>query len=399
MVYKRILERFKLYKNRGDFGDLSLELHRKNKGKLEITPKVSIKSKKDLSIAYSPGVAKPCLEIAENPGAARDLTINGSTVAVITDGTAVLGLGDIGPKASLPVMEGKAVLFKEFAGINAFPIALDTKDVDKFVETVKLLAPSFAGINLEDISGPRCFEIEKRLKKELDIPVFHDDQHGTAIVVLAGLINSLKITKKKKENIKIILSGAGAAGIAIAKLLHLYGFSNLILADSKGIISRHRENLNSEKLKLLSFTNPTDVNGKLSDALKGADVFIGISKPNLLTKEDIALMNKGSIIFALANPVPEIMPEEAKKGGAKIVATGRSDFPNQINNVLVFPGIFKGALESKAKNITDEMKLGAAKALASMVKNPTPEKIIPGPFDKGVAETVSQAVKKIAYKK
>lgn len=396
MDYKKILERFKLYKTKEDFGKLSVELHKKYKGKLEVKSKVSIKNVRDLSIAYSPGVAQPCLEIAKNPELMRDYVINGSTIAIITDGTAVLGLGDIGPKAALPVMEGKALLFKEFAGLNAFPLALDTTDVDKFVETVKMLAPSFAGINLEDISGPRCFEIEERLKKELDIPVFHDDQHGTAIVVLAGLINSLKVTNRKKEDVKIVLSGAGAAGIAIAKLLDLYGFKDIIVCDSKGVISRHRPDLNVEKLKILSFTNPRDVCCGLLDALKGADIFIGISKPNLLTDKEIKLMNKDAIVFGLANPVPEIMPDLAKKGGAKIIATGRSDFPNQINNVLVFPGIFKGALEAKAKGITDEMKLEAAKALASMVKNPTENKIIPGPFEKGVADTIANAVKKIA---
>lgn len=399
MDYKKIIERFKLYKTKEDFGKLSVEMHKKYRGKLEVRSKVSIKNARDLSIAYSPGVAQPCLEIAKNPELARDFVINGSTIAIITDGSAVLGLGDIGPKAALPVMEGKALLFKEFGGLNAFPLALDTKDVDKFVETVKMLAPSFAGINLEDISGPRCFEIEEKLKAELNIPVFHDDQHGTAIVVLAGLINSLKIVNKNKESVKIVLSGAGAAGIAIAKLLHLYGFENIILSDSKGVISRHRTDMNSEKLKLLTFTNPQDISGTLLDALKGADIFIGISKPNLLTSKDIKVMNKDAIIFGLANPVPEIMPDLAKAGGAKIVATGRSDFPNQINNVLVFPGIFKGALESKAKQITDEMKLEAAIALASMVKNPSADKIIPGPFEKGIADTIANAVKKIEKKK
>lgn len=380
--------------NKEDFGKLSIEMHEKLGGKLEIKSNVEIKSIRDLSIAYSPGVATPCLEIQKNPSRARDLVSNGKTVAVVTDGSAVLGLGDIGPKAALPVMEGKAVLFKNFSGLNAFPIALDTKDINEIVETVKRLAPSFGGINLEDISAPRCFEIEERLKKELDIPVFHDDQHGTAIVVLAGIINSLKLTNRNVEDTKIVINGSGAAGVATAKLLYEYGFRKIVLCDSKGVISRHRQDLEGVKLELLTFTNPDDVCCMLLDAMKGADIFIGVSKGNLLKPEHIEYMNKDSIIFGLANPIPEIMPDDAKKGGAKIVATGRSDFPNQINNVLVFPGIFKGAIESNSKDITEDMKLKAAIALANLVKNPTVDKIIPGPFDEGVVETVSSAVKK-----
>lgn len=397
MVYKKVIEKFKILANRGekeDFGKLSVELHKKNRGKLEIRSKVSVKNIRDLSIAYSPGVAQPCLEIVEDENNAKSLISGPNTVAVITDGTAVLGLGDIGPKAALPVMEGKAVLFKQFAGIDAFPIALDTKDVNEIVETVKRIAPSFGGINLEDISAPRCFEIEERLKKELNIPVFHDDQHGTAIVALAGLINGMKITNRKAEDTKVVINGSGAAGVAIAKILYKYGFKDIIVCDSKGVISRHRPDLSGIKLELLTFTNPRDVCCGLLDALKDADVFIGVSKGNLLNEKHIALMNKDSIIFGLANPIPEITPDEAKKGGAKIVATGRSDYPNQINNVLVFPGIFKGAMEANANNITDEMKIKAAIAIANLVKNPTPNKIIPNPFEKGIVEAVSNAVKK-----
>ncbi len=380
-----------------DYGKLSVEVHRKNKGKLDVQSKVHLKDKEDLSIAYTPGVAQPCLEIEKNPDEWYELTSAGNTVAVITDGSAVLGLGDIGPKASLPVMEGKCVLFKEFAGVNAFPIAINTQDVHDFVETVKRIAPSFGGINLEDISGPRCFEIEKRLKEELNIPVFHDDQHGTAIVMLAGLINGLKLVGKKKEDLKVVINGSGAAGIAIAKLLHVYGVPEVILCDSRGVISRHREDLTDVKLEMLTMTNPKDVCCTLFDALKDADVFIGVSKGNLLKKEHIEQMAKDSMIFAMANPIPEIMPDLAKEYGVAIVATGRSDFPNQLNNVLVFPGIFKGALQMRCQ-ISDEMKIAAAQALADMVKDLNVDKIIPGPFEKGVADAVANAVIE-SYKK
>lgn len=385
--------------NSKDFAKLSVEMHEKLKGKLEVRAKTDLKDANDLSIAYSPGVAGPCLEIQKNPERVKDLVMSGRCVGVVTDGSAVLGLGDIGPKASLPVMEGKSVLFKHFSGLDAFPIAIDTNDVNEFIKTVKMIAPSFGGINLEDISAPRCFEIEERLKAELDIPVFHDDQHGTAIVVLAGLINSLKLTGRDKETTKVVINGAGAAGIATAKILHEYGFKEIIVCDSKGVISRHREDLSDVKLKLLTFTNPNDICCMLLDALKGADVFIGVSKANLLRKEDIELMNKDSIVFGLANPVPEISLDEAKAGGAAIVATGRSDYPNQINNVLVFPGIFKGAIDAKAKDITEEMKIAAAEGLAALVKNPTVDYIIPKPFDLGVCDAVSKAVYDLAIKK
>jgi malate dehydrogenase (oxaloacetate-decarboxylating) len=382
-----------MIKKKKDFNKLSIKLHKENQGKIEIVSKIKIKSTDDLSTAYSPGVAAPCLEIQKNPKKLKDYTINGQTIAVITDGSAVLGLGNIGPKASLPVMEGKSLLFKHFANLNSFPIALDTQDTEEFIKTVKYLAPSFAGINLEDISAPRCFEIEQRLKKELDIPVFHDDQHGTAIVVLAGLINSLKIVNKTKRTVKIVINGSGAAGVAITKLLHKYGFNDITVCDSKGIISKKRTNLTKEKKELLEFTNLDNKDGTLKDALKESDIFIGVSIANLLTKEDIRTMATDPIIFALANPNPEITPDEAKKGGAKIISTGRSDFPNQVNNVLVFPGIFKGAIEGNFKDITDEMKLRAANKLAELVKKPTINKIIPNPFEKNIAQSVANAVK------
>ena len=379
-----------------DFAKLSLQLHKKNKGKIEINTKVSLKTKHDLSISYSPGVAAPCLEIAKDEKKLRDYVMNGETIAVITDGSSVLGLGNIGAKASLPTIEGKAALIKHFGGLNSFPIAIDTQDTEEFIKTVKNLAPSFGGINLEDISAPRCFEIEKKLKEELNIPVFHDDQHGTAIVVLAGLLNSLKIVKKKKEKVQIVINGAGAAGIATAKLLHKAGFPNIIICDSKGVISKRRKNLTKEKRELTKITNPSKEHKKLYNALENADVFIGVSKANLLKKEDVKTMAHDPIIFALANPDPEITPNKAKLGGAKIIATGRSDYPNQINNVLVFPGIFKGAIESQATKITDEMKLTAAKALAKLVSNPNPNRIIPSPFNKDVARTIANALKKHA---
>jgi malate dehydrogenase (oxaloacetate-decarboxylating) len=381
-----------------DYNKLIILKHKENKGKIEIISRMPVKTKDDLSIAYTPGVAAVCLEVAKDESKAKDYISSKNTVAVITDGSAVLGLGNIGPVAALPVMEGKAVLFKEFGGVEAYPIALDTQDTEEIIKTIKMIAPTFGGINLEDISAPRCFEIEKRLKAELNIPVFHDDQHGTAIVVLAGLINSLKITNKVKEDIKVVINGSGAAGVAIGKLLYLYGVKNIIICDSKGIICRHRQDLNESKLELLTFTNKDDLCGDVHSAIKGSDVFIGVSKGNLLTKEDMAHMINNPIIFAMANPIPEIMPDEAKASGARIIATGRSDFPNQINNVLVFPGLFKGVFEAGATDITDEMKLAAANALANIVKEPTEDKIIPAPFDKGIARVVADAVKSCVKK-
>lgn len=376
-----------------DYKEESLKLHKKLRGKISVESKAELNNREDLSLLYTPGVAAPCLEIAENQEKVKDYTNSAHTVAVISDGSAVLGLGNIGAKASIPVMEGKAVLFKRFANIDAFPIVLDTQDTEEIIQTIKNLAPSFGGINLEDISAPRCFEIEKRLDKELDIPVFHDDQHGTAIVVLAGIINALKITCKDL-NAKVVMNGSGAAGVAITKLLHAYGLTNIIVCDSRGIISKGRDNLNSTKEELLEFTNKENLQGNLRDAIKGADIFIGVSKENLLTKEDVQTMNKDSIIMAMANPTPEILPDEAKKGGARIVATGRSDFPNQLNNVLVFPGIFKGFLRTGVEYVTMDMKLNAAKALANLVENPTEDKIIPEPFDDGVADAIADSVKK-----
>jgi malate dehydrogenase (oxaloacetate-decarboxylating) len=383
----------------------AIEFHKKLNGKLSVESKVKINTRQDLSLAYTPGVAEPCIEINKNPSKVFEYTIKSNTVAVITDGTAVLGLGDIGPMASLPVMEGKAVLFKEFAGVNAFPIALDTKNVDEIVETVKRIAPVFGGVNLEDISAPRCFEVEERLQ-DLGIPVMHDDQHGTAVVVYAALTNALKVTKKDISQIKVVINGAGSAGVAVSKLLSCNGFDknsckgvkDIIMVDSKGIISKNRTDLDESKKKLAEFTNKSNVSGTLNHALKGADVFIGVSKGNLLNKEHIKLMNANPIIFALANPTPEIMPDVAMAAGASVVGTGRSDFPNQINNVLAFPGIFKGALEAKATKITPGMKLAAALALASSIKNPTKDAVLPSPLDKSVALIVAEAVKTQAIK-
>ena len=380
-----------------DYYKKSLEEHEKHQGKLKICSKMQVSNKEELSIAYTPGVAEPCRVIAEDKERVYDLVSSKNMVAVVTDGSAVLGLGNIGPEASLPVMEGKAVLFNEFAGVQAFPIALDTQDVEEIVKTVKYLAPTFGGINLEDISAPRCFEIEERLKKELNIPVFHDDQHGTAIVLLAGLINALKVVNKQKEDINLVINGSGSAGIAIAKLLNLYGIGNIIICDSKGIISKDRDNLNEFKKGLLKFSNKNNILGNLYDAIKGADVFVGVSKGNLLKSTDVETMNKDAIIFAMANPTPEIMPEEAKKGGARIVASGRSDYPNQLNNVIVFPGIFKGALRARCQ-ITDEMKLKAAEKLSELVENPSEEKIIPAPFEKGIADVIAKVVEDLANK-
>jgi len=376
-----------------DYDKLSLDLHEEKKGKLSIISKVSVKNKKDLSIAYTPGVAEPCRKIFKNKEDVYKYTIKSNTVAIVTDGSAVLGLGDIGPEASLPVMEGKAVLFKEFANVDAFPIAIKSQDIDEIVNTVKLIEPIFGGINLEDISAPRCFEIESRLKAELSIPVMHDDQHGTAVVVLAGVINACKLENKNIKDLKVAISGAGAAGVAIVKILVKYGITNIIICDSKGIIHNKRDDLNSSKKELVDLTNKSNIIGGLKDAIIKADLFIGASAKNLLKAEDIRTMNKDPIIFAMANPDPEITPEEAMKGGAKIIATGRSDYPNQLNNVLAFPGIFRGALDARAKEITDDMKVKAAEALASCVDKLTVDKIIPSPFDKGVADKIAQAIK------
>lgn len=369
--------------------------HRAWAGKISTEPKMFVSTREDLAIAYTPGVAEPCKDIAADPEAVYAYTIKGNTIAVVSDGSAVLGLGNIGPAAALPVMEGKAVLFKEFGGVNAFPICLDTQDVDEIVTAVKQLAPTFGGINLEDISAPRCFEIERRLKDELDIPVFHDDQHGTAIVVLCGVINALRITGKRVEDCRIVVNGSGAAGIAIAKLLLLYGFTHLIICDSRGIVSSKSERLNDVKREMLACTNEDDLSGTLADALVGADIFVGVSAPKAVTADMVASMNEDAILFALANPVPEIYPDEAKAAGARIVGTGRSDFPNQINNVIAFPGIFKGALEGRAKAITEDMKLAAARALAALVSDEElcEDSIMPEPFDSRAAEVVSRAVK------
>ncbi len=373
----------------------ALKMHEAWRGKLEITSKCQVKSREDLAIAYTPGVAEPCRVIAENKEAAYKYTIKSNTIAVISDGSAVLGLGNIGPYAAMPVMEGKAVLFKEFAGINAIPICLDTQDTEEIIKTITAIAPAFGGINLEDISAPKCFEIEERLKTILDIPVFHDDQHGTAIVVLAAAINALKVTGKNKEDCKVVVNGAGSAGIAISKLLLTYGFQQLILCDRNGIISKNSDNLNWMQEQMLQVTNLENKEGSLADAFLGADLFVGVSAPNIVTKEMVASMNKNGIIFAMANPIPEIMPDLAKEAGAKVVATGRSDFANQVNNVVAFPGIFKGALEGRATQITEEMKLAAAIAIAGLVedKDLNENNIMPQAFDLRVSDVVSQAVK------
>lgn len=373
----------------------ALELHKQWNGKIETVSKSPVKSREDLSVAYTPGVAEPCKVIARDKEAAYTYTMKANTVAVVSDGSAVLGLGNIGPYAAMPVMEGKAVLFKEFAGVNAVPICLDTQDTEEIIKAVTYLAPGFGGINLEDISAPRCFEIEERLKEILDIPVFHDDQHGTAIVVLAGIINALKVTGKKKEECRVVVNGAGSAGVAITRLLLTYGFSNIIMCDKPGIVSSQTEGLNWMQQKMAKLTNPNNETGALADALKGADIFVGVSAPGIVTEEMVASMNKDAILFAMANPVPEIMPDLAKKAGAKIVGTGRSDFPNQINNVVAFPGIFKGALEGRASQITEEMKLAAAHAIAGLVKEEelSADNIMPEAFDPKVADAVANAVK------
>ena len=381
--------------NMSNNSEKALKMHEQWNGKLETTAKAHVDTREDLAIAYTPGVAEPCKVIAEDPEAAYKYTIKANTVAVVSDGSAVLGLGNIGALAAMPVMEGKAVLFKEFGGVNAVPICLDTQDTEEIIRTVVNIAPAFGGINLEDISAPRCFEIETRLKELLNIPVFHDDQHGTAIVVLAGIINALKVTGKKKEDCRVVINGAGSAGIAIAKLLLTYGFSHIIICDSNGIISRSADNLTPVKEEIAQITNKDDLKGTLADALKGADIFIGVSAPGVVTADMVASMNKDAILFALSNPVPEIMPDLAKAAGAKVVGTGRSDFPNQVNNVVAFPGIFKGALEGRAAQITEEMKLAAAEAIAGLVADDelNEDNILPQPFDPRVADTVSQAVK------
>ena len=370
-------------------------LHEQWNGKIETTAKSKVNSREDLALAYTPGVAEPCKVIAEDKEAAYKYTIKSNTVAVVSDGSAVLGLGNIGAEAAMPVMEGKAVLFKEFGGVNAFPICLDTQDTEEIIKTVVNIAPAFGGINLEDISAPRCFEIEERLKELLDIPVFHDDQHGTAIVVLAGIINGLKVTGKKKEECKVVVNGAGSAGVAITKLLLKYGFVNVIMCDKAGIINESTPDLNWMQEIMSKQTNPNQESGSLADALKGADIFVGVSAPGIVSAEMVSSMNKDSILFAMANPVPEIMPDVAKAAGARVVGTGRSDFPNQVNNVVAFPGIFKGALEGRAKQITEDMKLAAAYALANLVspEELNDEHILPEAFDPRVAEVVSKAVK------
>ena len=373
----------------------ALKLHEEWNGKLETASKCAIKTREDLALAYTPGVAEPCKLIAEDKELAYKYTVKSNTIAVVSDGSAVLGLGNIGPYAAMPVMEGKAVLFKEFGNVNAVPICLDTQDTEEIIKTAINIAPAFGGINLEDISAPRCFEIEERLKAALDIPVFHDDQHGTAIVVLAGIINALKVTGRKKEDCKVVVNGAGSAGVAITRLLLRYGFPDIIMCDKSGILSSDSEGLNWMQAKMTEVTNLSHRHGSLADALKGADIFVGVSAPGIVTADMVASMNKDAILFAMANPVPEIMPDIAKAAGARVVGTGRSDFPNQVNNVVAFPGIFKGALEGRAKNITEEMKLAAAFAIAGLVSDDelNENNILPEAFDPRVADVVSRAVK------
>lgn len=377
-----------------DYNKLALEMHESHRGKIAVSSKVNVETREDLSTAYTPGVAEPCRRIHADKRDVYRYTAKGNLVAVVSDGTAVLGLGDIGPEAAMPVMEGKSILFKTFADVDAFPICLDTKDVDEIVRTVKYLAPTFGGINLEDISAPRCFEIERRLREELDIPVFHDDQHGTAIVVCAGLINALKLVGKRLEDVSIIINGAGSAGIAICRLLLRFGASNIVLAGRRGAVSVDEDWLNPVQREMAAVTNRENERGPLSEIIKGKDVFIGVSAPNVVTADMIATMAQDAIVFAMANPVPEIMPEEAARGGARIIATGRSDYPNQINNVLVFPGIFRGALDAQATDITEEMKIAAARAIAAIVTDEELKEdyIIPGAFDKRVAPAVAKAV-------
>ena len=378
------------------YAEQSADLHRKKQGKLEIQSTFPMENSDDLSIAYTPGVAEPCRLIAADQSQAWDLTIKGRSVAVVTDGSAVLGLGNIGPEAGMPVMEGKAILFKRFAGVDAYPICLDTQNVEEIVQAVKWIAPGFGGINLEDISAPRCFEIERRLEEELDIPVMHDDQHGTAIVVLAGLLNALKVVGKKIEDVCVVVAGAGAGGMGIANLLFDAGLKHMAMVDSRGMIAVGRGGMNPYKDELAAHINPEGRTGTLAEALKGADVFIGVSQPGLVDEEMVRSMAAQPIIFALSNPVPEIMPDVAEAAGAAVVATGRSDFPNQVNNVLAFPGIFKGALEARIQTITPAMRVAAASALSKMVPEPTVHKILPSPFDEGVADVVAEAVKRVA---
>ncbi len=377
----------------------AIKLHAEWNGKIDTTPKCRVRSREDLAMAYTPGVAEPCKIIADNKEEAYRYTIKSNTIAVVSDGSAVLGLGNIGPEAAMPVMEGKAVLFREFGGVNAFPICLDTQDTEEIIRTVVNIAPAFGGINLEDISAPRCFEIESRLKELLDIPVFHDDQHGTAIVVLAGIINALKVVRKEKENCRILVNGAGSAGIAISRLLLRYGFRDVTLCDITGILSKKSTHLNWMQKEMMEITNPDQREGSLKDAMEGADIFVGVSAPGIVTEEMAASMNRDAILFAMANPVPEIMPDLAKKAGVRIVGTGRSDFPNQINNVVAFPGIFKGALEGRATQITEDMKLAAAEAIASLVPDSElgEENIMPEAFDPRVAKVVSAAVKALIH--
>ena len=381
-----------------DKKEFALKQHETWAGKIEVVSRAKVETPEELSVAYTPGVAEPCLKISENVDLSYTYTRRHNTVAVITDGTAVLGLGDIGPEAGMPVMEGKCVLFKEFGDVDAFPLCIRSKDVDEIVNTVKLLAGSFGGVNLEDISAPRCFEIERKLKECCDIPIFHDDQHGTAIVVLSGIINGLKVVGKNKEDCKVVVNGAGSAGIAIAKLLLKYGFTDVTMCDINGIITKQSEKLTSEQKMMAELTNPEQKTGRLADALKGADVFVGVSAPNIVSQEMVASMNENAILFAMANPVPEIMPDKAKEAGASVVGTGRSDFPNQINNVLAFPGVFRGALDVRASDINDEMKLAAAHAIAGLITDEerSPEYIIPSPFDKRVVKVVAEAVAKAA---
>ena len=376
-----------------DIYQKSLELHKKFQGKLRVESNAKIESREDLAWAYSPGVAEPCREIAADESKMYDYTLKSRTVAVISDGSAILGLGNLGHKASLPVMEGKCVLFKEFAGVDAFPVIVKTQDVEEFIQTVKNIADTFGGINLEDISSPRCFEIEERLKAELDIPVMHDDQHGTAIVTLAGIINACKVTNRQISSLKVVINGVGAAGTAIAKLLLNYGVKDIVMVDSKGAIYEGREGLNSEKEMVAKITNSAKISGKLEDVIVGRDVFIGVSVAGALTAEMVKKMAPNPIIFAMANPIPEIMPEVAKEAGAQIIGTGRSDYPNQVNNVLAFPGIFKGVLKYGKKQITEEMKIKAAEAIAGYIKNPSVDEILPNPLDKGVADVVAEAMK------
>ena len=377
-----------------DYNSLSLKMHEEHKGKVEVVSKVAVKNRDDLSTAYTPGVAEPCRKIRDNKADVYKYTCKGNMVAVVSDGTAVLGLGDIGPEAAIPVMEGKSILFKEFGGVDAFPICLDTKDVDEIVETVKRIAPVFGGINLEDISAPRCFEIEKRLKEELDIPVFHDDQHGTAIVVSAGLINALKLVGKPFDEANVVINGAGSAGISICKLLLQLGIGNVVLVDRQGALCPGQDWMNPAQAEMAEITNKDRQTGSLAEIMKGKDVFVGVSAPNIVTAEMVASMAADPIVFAMANPTPEIMPEEAAKGGVRVMATGRSDYPNQINNVLVFPGIFRGALDAKATGITEEMKMAAARAIASIISDDelNEEYIIPGAFDERVCKAVAKAV-------